>query len=181
MTSAAGATPVVARRRTARERGVIGGSVGCEAGREGWWWLIGACLRWLPRSGRPALLGVLAADWDAWISGCLRRVMAGCPSGRWRAVRNEEGRANQRRGRLWAGIDAGKGRHWAAVVDETGATVWSKKIGNGEFAILAAVGEVVGLADCVSWAVGISGTASTLLLACSPPAVKRPSTCRVER
>jgi hypothetical protein len=37
---------------------------------------------------------------------------------------------NERRARLWAGIDAGKGRHWAAVVDETGVTLWSKKIDN---------------------------------------------------
>ncbi|WP_181809579.1 IS110 family RNA-guided transposase [Streptomyces shenzhenensis] len=72
---------------------------------------------------------------------------------------------NQRRDRLWAGIDAGKGHHWAAVVDETGVTVWSKKIDNDESAILAAIGEILDLADDVSWAVDISGTASALLLA----------------
>ncbi|MCX5287063.1 MULTISPECIES: IS110 family transposase [unclassified Streptomyces] len=72
---------------------------------------------------------------------------------------------DQRRDRLWAGIDAGKGHHWAAVVDETGATVWSKKIDNDESAILAAIGEILDLADDVSWAVDISGTASALLLA----------------
>ncbi|MEU2777866.1 IS110 family transposase [Streptomyces sp. NPDC007162] len=72
---------------------------------------------------------------------------------------------DQRRDRLWAGIDAGKGHHWAAVVDETGATVWSKKIDNDESAILGAVGEILDLADDVSWAVDISGTASALLLA----------------
>ncbi|MET8507528.1 IS110 family transposase [Streptomyces sp. NPDC004787] len=72
---------------------------------------------------------------------------------------------NQRRDRPWAGIDAGKGHHWAAVVDETGVTVWSKKIDNDESAILAAIGEILDLADDVSWAVDISGTASALLLA----------------
>ncbi|MFF4410827.1 IS110 family transposase [Streptomyces sp. NPDC001404] len=71
----------------------------------------------------------------------------------------------QRHNRLWAGIDAGKGHHWAAVVDETGATVWSKKVDNDESAILAAIGEILDLADEVSWAVDISGTASALLLA----------------
>jgi len=33
---------------------------------------------------------------------------------------------SQQRARIWVGIDAGEGRHWAAVVDETGATLWSR-------------------------------------------------------
>ncbi|MFF3489702.1 IS110 family transposase [Streptomyces sp. NPDC002701] len=72
---------------------------------------------------------------------------------------------NERRGRVWAGIDAGKGHHWAAVVDETGATLWSKKVDNDESAILTAMGEILDLADEVKWAVDISGTSSALLLA----------------
>ena len=52
-----------------------------------------------------------------------------------------------RQGRLGAGIDAGKGHHWGAVVDETGATLWSKKIDNDESAILTAIGEILDLAD----------------------------------
>ncbi|GAQ51599.1 MULTISPECIES: IS110 family transposase [Streptomyces] len=72
---------------------------------------------------------------------------------------------NERPSQAWCGIDAGKGHHWAAVVDETGATMWSKKIDNDETAILAALGEVLDLADEVRWAVDISGTASALLLA----------------
>ncbi|SCK47841.1 transposase, partial [Streptomyces sp. WMMB 322] len=47
---------------------------------------------------------------------------------------------NGRRAQVWAGIDAGKGHHWAAVVDETGATLWSKKIDNDESAVLTALG-----------------------------------------
>ncbi|MEU5599149.1 IS110 family transposase [Streptomyces sp. NPDC020298] len=66
---------------------------------------------------------------------------------------------------IWVGIDAGKGHHWAAGVDETGATVWSKKIDNDESAILTALGEILDLADEVRWAVDISGTSSALLLA----------------
>ncbi|GAA2296852.1 IS110 family transposase [Streptomyces caniferus] len=70
-----------------------------------------------------------------------------------------------RQAQVWAGVDAGKGHHWAAVVDETGATVWSKKIDNDETAILTALGEILDLADEVHWAVDISGTSSALLLA----------------
>jgi len=69
------------------------------------------------------------------------------------------------RTRAWAGVDAGKGHHWAAVVDDTGATLWSKKIDNDETAILTALGEILALAEEVSFAVDISGTSSALLLA----------------
>ncbi|MER5781291.1 IS110 family transposase [Streptomyces mobaraensis] len=72
---------------------------------------------------------------------------------------------SERRARVWAGVDAGKGHHWAAVVDESGAPLWSKKIDNDESAILASLGEILGLADEVHWAVDISGTSSALLLA----------------
>ncbi|MDQ0987637.1 IS110 family transposase [Streptomyces sp. V2I9] len=64
---------------------------------------------------------------------------------------------------VWAGVDAGKGHHWAAVVDGTGATLWSKKVDNDESAILTALGEILDLADQVHWAVDISGTSSALL------------------
>ncbi|BBJ44512.1 IS110 family transposase [Streptomyces antimycoticus] len=72
---------------------------------------------------------------------------------------------NERKARVWAGVDAGKGHHWAAVVDGAGATLWSKKIDNDESAILTALGEILDLADQVRWAVDISGTSSALLLA----------------
>ncbi|OIK23256.1 IS110 family transposase [Streptomyces malaysiense] len=72
---------------------------------------------------------------------------------------------SERRAQAWAGVDAGKGHHWAAVVDETGATLWSKKIDNDESAILTALGEILDLADEVHWAVDICGTSSALLLA----------------
>lgn len=68
-------------------------------------------------------------------------------------------------GPVRAGADAGKSRRWAAVVDESGATLWSKKIENDETAILIALGEILELADDVHWAVDISGTSSALLLA----------------
>ncbi|MEU6972778.1 IS110 family transposase [Kitasatospora aureofaciens] len=72
---------------------------------------------------------------------------------------------SKQRDQIWAGIDAGKGHHWAAAVDDTGATLWSRKIDNDESAILTAIGEILALADQVTWAVDISGTASALLLA----------------
>ncbi|WP_405953502.1 IS110 family transposase [Streptomyces phaeochromogenes] len=72
---------------------------------------------------------------------------------------------SKRPGCVWCGIDAGKGHHWAAAVDETGATLWSRKIDNDESAILAALGEILDLAGEVHWAVDISGTSSALLLA----------------
>jgi transposase len=72
---------------------------------------------------------------------------------------------SNRQPEVWAGIDAGKGHHWAAVVDSTGATLWSRKIVNDEAAILTALGEILDLADEVHWAVDISGTSSALLLA----------------
>ncbi|MFF2078536.1 IS110 family transposase [Kitasatospora sp. NPDC058162] len=72
---------------------------------------------------------------------------------------------SERRTQVWAGVDAGKGHHWAAVVDEAGATLWSKKIDNDESAILTALGEILDLANAVHWAVDISGTSSPLLLA----------------
>ncbi|CAM5539830.1 putative Insertion element uncharacterized 44.8 kDa protein [Streptomyces afghaniensis 772] len=72
---------------------------------------------------------------------------------------------NKQRARIWVGIDAGKGHHWAAVVDETGATLWSKKIENDESAILTTLGEILDLADEVHWAVDISSRSSALLLA----------------
>ncbi|MFF7789339.1 IS110 family transposase [Streptomyces sp. NPDC007991] len=72
---------------------------------------------------------------------------------------------SERRDQVWCGIDAGKVHHGAAVVDETGGTLWSKKIDNDETAILTALGEILDLANEVRWAVDISGTASALLLA----------------
>ncbi len=62
-----------------------------------------------------------------------------------------------------AGIDAGKGHHWIAVVDEAGVRRWSRKVENDESAILDALAEILPLAQTVHWAVDISGTASTLL------------------
>ncbi|CAL9356659.1 hypothetical protein SUDANB21_00582 [Streptomyces sp. enrichment culture] len=67
--------------------------------------------------------------------------------------------------RLWVGIDASKAHHWWVAIDDTGTTVWSRKVGNYEIVILAALSEVRDLADEVCWAVDLTGTAPALLLA----------------
>ncbi len=65
----------------------------------------------------------------------------------------------------WAGIDVGKGHHWVCLIDDSGKTLWSSKVVNDEAAILDAIGEVLGRARQVLWAVDITGTSSALLLA----------------
>ncbi|MFE1988138.1 IS110 family RNA-guided transposase [Streptomyces mirabilis] len=71
----------------------------------------------------------------------------------------------EQRAHIWVGIDVGKAHHWAAAVDDTGSTLWSKKIDNDQSAILIALGEILDLAAEVRWAVDITGTSSALLLA----------------
>jgi hypothetical protein len=66
---------------------------------------------------------------------------------------------------VWVGIDAGKGHHWAAAVDDTGTSVWSKKVENDETAILDAIGEALALAEELHRGIDIAGTSSALLLA----------------
>jgi transposase len=67
--------------------------------------------------------------------------------------------------RIWAGIDAGKGPHWAVAVDADGETLFSTKVINDEAQILTLIHTARERADEVRWAVDISGRASTLLLA----------------
>ncbi|MEU6148047.1 IS110 family transposase [Streptomyces sp. NPDC047081] len=67
--------------------------------------------------------------------------------------------------RIWVGIDAGKGHHWAVALDGEGQVVFSRKVINDEAEILELItvaGEHTGEAR---WAVDISGRSSTLLLA----------------
>ncbi len=61
--------------------------------------------------------------------------------------------------RRWEGATTG------CLIDESGSTLWSRKVVNGEAAILHAISEVLSRAQQVSWGVGISGTSSALLLA----------------
>lgn len=72
---------------------------------------------------------------------------------------------DDQRPQVWVGIDVGKGHHWATAVDVEGRQVWSRRFANDEAEILDAIGQALGLAEQVSWAVDISGTAAALLLA----------------
>lgn len=67
--------------------------------------------------------------------------------------------------RIWVGIDAGKGHHWAVAVDAEGESVFSTKVINDESQILQLIEAAGERAGDVRWAVDISGRASTLLLA----------------
>ncbi|MET7695990.1 IS110 family transposase [Streptomyces sp. NPDC005483] len=67
--------------------------------------------------------------------------------------------------RIWVGIDAGKGHHWAVAVDRDGERLFSTKVINDEAQILTLIDTARDRADEVRWAVDISGRASTLLLA----------------
>jgi transposase len=67
--------------------------------------------------------------------------------------------------RIWVGIDAGKGHHWAVALDADGEMLFSTKVINDEAQILTLIETARERADEVRWAVDISGRASTLLLA----------------
>ncbi|WP_026338600.1 IS110 family transposase [Nocardiopsis sp. CNS-639] len=67
--------------------------------------------------------------------------------------------------RIWVGIDAGKGHHWAVAIDAEGSRLLSRKVVNDEAEILDLIADVCGLADEVRWAVDISSRPSALLLA----------------
>ncbi|MGA5076008.1 IS110 family transposase, partial [Streptomyces tuirus] len=54
---------------------------------------------------------------------------------------------------LWVGIDASKAHHWWVAIDDTGTTIWSRKVSNDEAVILAGLGEVLAMAAEVRWAV----------------------------
>lgn len=68
-------------------------------------------------------------------------------------------------GRLWVGIDAGKGHHWAVAVDREGHPVFSRKLVNDEAEIVGLLTAVRELAEDVVWAVDLTSAAAALLLA----------------
>jgi hypothetical protein len=75
--------------------------------------------------------------------------------------------------RIWVGIDAGKGHHWAVAPDADGETLFSTKVTNDEAQILTLIETARERAEEVWWAVDISGRAAAC---CStrPPAAHRP-------
>ncbi|MBL1118576.1 IS110 family transposase [Streptomyces sp. 110] len=67
--------------------------------------------------------------------------------------------------RIWVGVDAGKGHHWAVALDADGETLFSTKVINDEAQILTLIETARERTGEVRWAVDISGRSSTLLLA----------------
>ena len=82
-------------------------------------------------------------------------------------------------GKVWVGIDAGKGFHHACAVDAAGKIVFSRKVANGQAAIEQLITRTTAKAtDGVVWAVdmtsGPAGLLITLLLATGQPVVYVP-------
>ncbi len=69
------------------------------------------------------------------------------------------------RQRLWVGIDAGKGHHWAVGIDPEGHPVFSRKVVNDEAEILELIAAACAVADEVTRAVDLTSAAAALLLA----------------
>jgi transposase len=67
--------------------------------------------------------------------------------------------------KAWAGVDVGKGFHWAHVVDASGKELLSRRVENDEADLLALIDEVLSLAQGVAWAVDQPGGGAALLLA----------------
>lgn len=68
--------------------------------------------------------------------------------------------------KAWAGIDAGKGFHWAHVVDASGAKLLSRRVENDEADLLSLVDEVLVLAGGEAvWAIDQPGGTAALVLA----------------
>ena len=68
-------------------------------------------------------------------------------------------------GRVWAGVDAGKGFHWAHVLDASGRELLSRKVENDEGDIVRLIDEALSFAKEVIWAVDQPGGSAALLLA----------------
>ncbi len=67
--------------------------------------------------------------------------------------------------KAWAGVDVGKGFHWAHVVDASGTELLSRRVENDEADLLALIDEALALAGEVAWAVDQPGGGAALLLA----------------
>lgn len=67
--------------------------------------------------------------------------------------------------RAWAGTDIGREHHHVAVVDIDGERLLSRRVANDEPELLEVIGEVMGLARQVTWAIDLHSSESALLLA----------------
>jgi transposase len=67
--------------------------------------------------------------------------------------------------KVWVGVDAGKGFHWAVVLDAEGEVLLSRKVENDEADLRALIGEVSTLGRSLTWATDQPGGTAALLLA----------------
>lgn len=67
--------------------------------------------------------------------------------------------------RVWVGVDAGKGFHWAVAIDEEGEVLISRKAHNDEADLSALVEEALSLGPDLLWATDQPGGSAALLLA----------------
>lgn len=67
--------------------------------------------------------------------------------------------------KAWAGVDVGKGFHWAHVLDASGRELLSRKVENDEADISKLIDEALSFAEEVVWAVDQQGGGAALLLA----------------
>ncbi len=67
--------------------------------------------------------------------------------------------------KAWAGVDVGKGFHWAHVLDASGRALLSRKVENDEADISALIDEALSFAEEVVWAVDQPRGGAALLLA----------------
>lgn len=67
--------------------------------------------------------------------------------------------------KAWVGVDAGKGFHWAHVLDASGRQLLSRKVENDEVDISRFIDEALFLAEEIVWAVDQPGGSAALLLA----------------
>jgi transposase len=67
--------------------------------------------------------------------------------------------------KAWAGVDVGKGFHWAHVVGVSGEALLSRRVENDEADLIALIEEVLRLAGYVVWATDQPGGSAALMLA----------------
>lgn len=65
--------------------------------------------------------------------------------------------------KAWAGVEVGKGFHWAHVVDARGTELLSRRVENDEADLDTLIEEALSLAGEVAWAVDQPGGGAALL------------------
>ena len=80
-------------------------------------------------------------------------------------IRQREATVSEAKPKAWVGVDAGKGFHWAVVLDDEGEVLLSRRVENEEADLSALAEEALGLGPELTWAIDQPGGAVALLLA----------------